>query len=330
MGGFVGDVFDSVTDAFDDIVDIVSEAAHDLVDLAAKAAKIISDVTMTVTGIKYVDEKLTGGIITNTINGTIDNIAGMANGALSGDWVQFRNSSLGTITTAIAVSAIMAGAVTGNPWLIAAGIAAATVVLDAQYNEGELLRRTIAIAGGIETAMFNTHYIDNYAMEIQALITVGATLYAGYTGVPYLLNISGISALVAQWKTQIAMIQNYIGIVSGSYNVYNAVQAIIASQEYWKAALAEAEEYYRKLLAQAQAAKDQWFDMMTNPDMINRIQAGGDLFHLGAGHDLFSITNVAEPKYALGLIDKSDPEMDRLINNRYFSQYAGSAAFKPQ
>lgn len=322
MGGFIGDIVDSVTDTFDDIVDTVSEAANDLVDLAAKAAKIISDVTMTVTGIKYVDEKLTGGIITNTINGTIDNIAGMANGALSGDWVQFRDAALGTVTTVIAVAAIAVGAVTGNWWLVTAGV----VVLDAQYNQGELLSRTIAIAGDIETVVFNSNMIETYAAEIQGLITLGASLYAGYMATPYIIDWSGLGAAVQSWQSVINMANMGYGV----YTIYSAVQSIIASQEYWKAALAEAEEYYRKLLAQAQAAKDQWFDMMTNPDMINRIQAGGDLFHMGAGHDLFSITNVAEPKYALGLIDKSDPEMDRLINNRYFAQYAGSAAFKPQ
>lgn len=322
MGGFIGDVIDSVTDTFDDIVDVVSSAAHDLVDLAESAAKFITDATLTITGIKYVDEKLTGGLIYNTYMGTIDNLTGMAHGALSGDWVQFRDGAMGTITTVIAVVAIAVGAVTGNWWLVAAGV----VVLDAQHNQGELLSRTIAIAGDIETIVFNSNMIETYAAEIQGLITVGASLYAGYMATPYIINWAELGAAIQSWQSVI----NMAGMGYGAYTIYSAVQSIIASQEYWKAALSEAEEHYRKLLSQAQAAKDQWFDMMTNPDMINRIQAGGDLFNMGAGHDLFSVTNVAEPRYALGLIDKSDPEMDRLMNNRYFAQYAGNYAFKPQ
>lgn len=326
MGGFLSDVVDSVTGAFDDVVDFVSAAANDLIEIAKDTAKFITDVTMTVTGTKWLDEQLTGGLLYNSITGTIDNVGGMLSGAVNGDWVQFRDGAMGTITTAVAVAAIIGGAIAQQWWLVAAGV----TVLDAQHNEGELLRRSIAIAADIETAITNTHYIEEYAMEIQMLITVVASIYAGAEGGTYLFNELGVSAALAQWSSDIAMIQNVVGAGYGAYQIYSAIAAIKASQAYWAEQLKAAEEYYRDLIAKAQAARDQWFNMMIDPDLINRIQAGGDLFVMGAGHDLFSITSVAEPRFALGLIDRSDGEMDKTINNRFYLQSAGNDGFKIQ
>lgn len=326
MGGFVGDVFDSVTDTFEDIVDVVSDAAKDIVDLASDTAKLITDVSMTITGTKWLDEQLTGGLIFNTIQGTIDNISGTLNGAISGDWTQFRDGALGVFATVVAVSAIVAGPVTGQWWAVAAGVA----VLDAQYNEGEMLRRAIALTAYIETAVTGTHYIEEYAVEIQMLLTVAASIGAGYVGMPYLSDISGISALTARWAAELEMMRQVIGTGYGVYQIYSAVALIQASQAYWEEQLREYEKQLREWIAKAEAARNQWFEMMTNPDLINRIMPGGDLYSMGAGHDMFSVTSVAEPRFALGIIDESDSEMDRLMNNRYFIQYAGNDAFKPQ
>lgn len=302
VGNFVSNAWDSVSSVADKVIDGVESAAHFAVNAA-----------LTTTGIKYLDKQLTGGLISNTINGVIDNVAGIVHGAVEGDWTKFRDSAIGTVTTAVAVAAIAAGAVTGNWWAVAAGV----TVLDAQYNQGETLHRMISIAGNIEHAVFNTNYIESYANEIQALITVGASIYAGYSGTPSLIDISGIGELTARWAVQLQMMQTYIGSGYGLYQIYSAVASIRASQEYWIDQLRQAEEYYRNLMEQTQQAREQWFSMMTDPDVINRILPGGDMFFMGSGHDLFSITDVAEPKYALGMIDRSDPEMDRLINNCY-------------
>lgn len=332
MGGFVGDIVDNVTDTFHDIVDVVSDAAKDIVDLASDTAKLITDVTMTVTGTKWLDEQLTGGLIFNTMQGTIDNISGTLNGAISGDWTQFRDGALGVLTTVVAVSAILFGAALTplNPAIGGLIIAAGITVLDAQHNQGELLRRTIDIAAGIETAVSNTHYIEEYAVEIQMLLTVAASITAGYFGGGALMDWSGLSAAMVQWKDTIVLIQYYGGIGYGTYQIYSAVASIRASQAYWEEQLRAYENQLREWMTKAQAAREQWFNMMTNPNLINRVMPGGDLYSMGAGHDLFSVTSVAEPRYALGLIDESDSEMDRLMNNRYFAQYAGNDAFKPQ
>lgn len=326
MGGFLGNVVDTVTDTFEDLVDIVGKAATEIVHVAEDAAKLIVDVTMTVTGTKWLDEQLTGGLLYNAMIGTIGNVAGVLEGAVTGDWTKLRDSTMGVVTTAVAVTAIMAGTVTGQWWAVAAGV----TVLDAQYNQGELLRRTIDIAAGIETAVFHTNYIDTYATEVQMLVTVGASLYAGYTGMPYLIDVSGIAAITAKWSAELAVIQNIVGSGYGVYQIYSAVAAIRASQGYWEEQLRAYEMALREWMAKAEAARNQWFEVMTNPDLINRVMPGGDLYSMGAGHDLFSVTSVAEPRYALGLIDESDSEMDRLMNNRYFAQYAGNDAFKPQ
>lgn len=312
MGGVAAAIGAAVSDGFDAVKDI----ANNVVDIAADTAKLGFDVVWTATGNKWLDEKITGGLISNTYNGITDNLANMLHGSINGDWVQFRDATLATTTSAVAIVAI----VFGGPW----GIVAGTIILDAQYNNGEALGRTISVAGDIETATINTHYIDTYATEIQILITVAATLYAGSVAAPVINDFFGITALIAKWTFELDM----LSAAYGGYQTYMAIQAIRDSQEYWKQKLREAEAYYRKLIAQANAAKNLWFDMMTNPDMINRIQAGGDLFNLGAGHDLFSITSVAEPRFALGLIDTSDSEMDKLMNNRYFAQSAGSDGFR--
>lgn len=323
MGGIIGNIVDTVSDGFGDVVDVVSKAAEEMVNLAESAAKITVNFSMTITGTKYLDEKLTGGLIFNSVNGFLDNVAGTMNGALEGDWTKFRDSVLGTLNTAIAVTAIVVGVSTGNLALIAAGV----VMLDAQYNQGELLSRTIAIAGDIESATIGTNYIDTYATELQMAITVAATMYAGYYAIPILMDWTGINAALADWKTQIEMIKYYAGTGYGIYQTYSAIEMIRASQAYWEERLRIAEEQFKKWVDQLNNARETWIGMFTDTDMINRIMAGGDLFFMGAGHDLFSITDVAEPKYALGLIDKSDHQMDVLINNRNNLSMAGSDNF---
>jgi hypothetical protein len=306
MGGAIGNVFDSVTDVFEDIVDVVSKAAEEIVDVVEAVAQFAINVHV----------------------GVVENAVAMVSGAIQGDWTQFRDAGLSTVTTAVAIAAIVVGGfltlfgIPIGPLILAAGI----ITLDAQHNDGKLLSRVINYAAELEKVTLKSNYIEEYASEIQMLITTAAIVGASIYGGGYLSDISGVSSAMASWSTQIAV----LNASYGTYQIYMAIQSIKNSQAYWEEKLREAEEYYRKVIAQAQAAKDQWFDMMTNPDMINRIQAGGDLFNMGAGHDLFSVTNVAEPRYALGLIDKSDPEMDRLMNNRYFAQYAGNYAFKPQ
>jgi hypothetical protein len=306
MGGAIGNVFDSVTDVFNDIVDVVSKAAEEIVDVVEAVAQFAINVHV----------------------GVVENAVAMVSGAIQGDWTQFRDAGLSTVTTAVAIAAIVVGGfltlfgIPIGPLILAAGI----ITLDAQHNDGKLLSRVINYAAELEKVTLKSNYIEEYASEIQMLITTAAIVGASIYGGGYLSDISGLSSAMASWSTQIAV----LNASYGTYQIYMAIQSIKNSQAYWEEKLREAEEYYRKVIAQAQAAKDQWFDMMTNPDMINRIQAGGDLFNMGAGHDLFSVTNVAEPRYALGLIDKSDPEMDRLMNNRYFAQYAGNYAFKPQ
>lgn len=327
MGGWVSNVVDTVRDAVSDVGGFVKDATSDIVNTSSNAIKDITQFSLDTSGISYVDDKLLGGFIQNVSMGVVDNANMFAQGVIAGDWTQVRDGGLGLVTTVVAVIAIVVGAfltifgIPIGPWMMAAGF----IVLDAQYNEGKVLGKVINIAADVETAVFNTHYIEEYAVEIQMLITVAATMYAGYVAGPFIANFTGISAVAQQWSFELNMIQAGYG----GYQTYMAVQLILDSQAYWKAKLAEYEAEIKQWMSQAQAARNQWFDMMTNPDLINRIQAGGDLFNMGAGHDMFSITSVAEPRFALGLIDKSDPEMDRMINNRYFAQLAGNDGFKP-
>lgn len=313
----MGNSVDAVSDAVSDIGGFIKDGINEGIDIVADTTKDAYNIVYKYTGQEWVESHVLGSNFSrNVFNGVVDNIANLSHGITNGDWTQIRDSGLGLVTTAIAVIAI----ISMNPWLMAAGF----IILDAQYNQGQVLGDTISVAADIEEATINTHYIETYAAEIQILITVASTIAAGQYSMPIIGKELGIAATIANWTVQL----DYIAAGYGGYQTYMAIQAIRDSQEYWKEKLREAEAYYRKLIAQANAAKNLWFDMMTNPDMINRIQAGGDLFLLGAGHDLFSITSVAEPRFALGLIDTSDSEMDKLMNNRYFAQSAGSDGFR--
>lgn len=262
----------------------------------------------------------------NVVTGFSNDVYTQHHGAWTGDWVEGRDATYSVANAVVAAAAIVIG-VFGYIWtgggsstLIAAGV----IMLDAQYNEGALLSKHIDYTGRVETAVIGTHYIKEYATEIQTLITLAATMYAGSEVFGFAGDYMNIGEITAGWSAELEILQSGYG----GYQTYMGVQAILDSQAYWKAKLEEAEAYYRKLLNQIQQANTLWFDMMTNPDFINRIQAGGDLYSMGAGHPLWSPTSVAEPRFALGLIDRGDNEMDRLINGRYFIGYAGDDSFK--
>lgn len=344
MGGWVGDVFgdavDVVSDAVSDVGGFVKDATNDTIDFIEDTTKYMSDNVFAV--LNPVGDFIvknynlpSGNLLTlesNIVGGVANNSYNQFDGVRNGDWVQFRDSTASLTSAAIGVIAIIVGALIG--WFLSPVVgypimAAGFVLLDAQYNNGDTNRKNIALHAEVEKATTKTNYIEKYAVEIQIATTIVASVFASY-GVGYGLSYVGISAAVQpyieEWRSTI----NIIEAGYGGYETYMAIQAIVNSQSYWEAKLREAEEYFNKLMAQAQSARNQWFDMMTNTDMINRIQAGGDLFNMGAGHDMFSITSVAEPRFALGLIDKSDSEMDRMINNRYYAQSAGSDAFRVQ
>lgn len=312
----VGILPDKASEVFNYAMDNAFAVANPIGDYIVKNYDLPSGNLLTL------ESHIVGGIAQNSNN--------LVEGAATGNWVEFRNAAAGLTSSAIGVIAVVVGALIG--WFLSPVVgypimAAGFVLLDAQYNNGDTNRKNIALHAQVEKATTHTNYIETYAVEIQLLTTVVASVLASY-GVGYGLSYFGISAAVQPyiegWRSTINIIQAGYG----GYEIYMAIQAILDSQAYWEAKLREAEAYYRNLLAQAQAAKDIWFGMMTDFDLINRIQAGGDLFMMGAGHDLFSITSVAEPRFALGMIDKSDSEMDKLINNRYFVESAGSDGFR--
>jgi len=314
MGGVVDTVVNTVTSAVDTVQNVATKA----VDLGTNVTKQATQLALTVTGIAYVDNVLTGGLIQNTLIGSLGAVNKMTTGAINGDWGEFKSGLQSVVTTAVGVASIVAGVITANPYAIAAGVTA----LDAQYNNGHLLGQGIALTGTLETALTGSHYIEEYAGVIQGLITVAATMYSGAVGGVYLSDLTGLSSTIAQWKSAI----DIIGMGYSAYSVYSSVEGILASQAYWKAKFAELEEYFKNLHVQ-KMANDTWFGLMTDPDYINRIQAGGDLYSFGAGHSLWSMTNVAEPRYLLAIPDKSDVAMDIMINDRYYLSMAGNDGY---
>jgi hypothetical protein len=259
----------------------------------------------------------TGEFVGNVVQGTVNSVVNVAEGAISGDWNKFRDGVIGVVSTAVAVTAIVVGVASGNYLAVAAG----TTMLDAQYNKGKILGNVIHTVGDAEHDVFGTNNINNAAYEIQAVITVAASFYGTSVAMGPLMELTGLGAMAAAvpeaLKTAIAYA--YTG-----YQLYDAYYQIQATKEYWEAQLAEYQRQMQLWLAKAEAAKDQWFDLMMDYDMRQRVMPGGDLYNGGAGSYYYSPTQPHEPcKYLLSMTGEADAEMDNAITGRGSHNLAG-------
>ena len=109
-----GNPVDIVTDLVEDVVDVIEEVPD---------------------------------LVVNVVEGTIDHYESMVNGIKDGKWSDFRDGAIGEVMTSIYIAAIYVGVVTGNAWLVSAGV----VALDGQHNDGELTHEAVNAAGNLET-----------------------------------------------------------------------------------------------------------------------------------------------------------------------------------
>lgn len=266
-----------------------------------------------------------GNLVVNTVEGTINNSIKIIDSTLKGDFDGALKGTLGLLQTAVAVTAIGIGAffmfVPGLQGVGAMLISSGVVMLDAQHNEGRLTASAINIAAGTETAVLGTKYIEQYATEIQIIATLAATLYASYIAVPVMMDVSGMSSVVAD-------IPNYIKqayyAMNGAYDIYTTYSKIQNIKEYYTALLDEYARKLQELSARANASKEQWFNLFTDPDMIGRIMPGGDLYNGGAGSPYFTVTDAHEPSYLmLASETKRISDIDGIYNGQNDSLMAG-------
>lgn len=283
----------------------------------------ISDVANAVSGVfksvgQAVSDVVDFGI--HVVEGSIKNTTGVIGGIIEGDWNKVVTSAIGLVQTGIAVAAIASGG-----W----GIAAGATMLDSQYNNGKILGNVIREAGRLETDIFGTKNIQNAAMEIQAGLTVLASIYGSYVGVEYLGTFSAVAELQAAIPTEIQNIINIAGYAKSAYAVYDAYNSVVELKAEWEALIAEYERQLQLYLQQAVAAKEQWFDMMTDYDIKNRIMPGGDLFNGGAGSYFYTPTSPHEgAKYMLGMMSDADSSMDDAITLRSQNKQAGGQSYQ--
>ncbi len=249
----------------------------------------------------------------NVVTGVVRNTGHIIHGAVSGNWNEFRDGVIGNVQTAVAVAACAFG----GPW----GCAAAVVMLDAQYNKGEVTGNIVKTAGGIEHDVFGTDNINDNAAAIQATITVAASIYGGIVGGAGLMKLAGLSA------DTISIIKN-IANIKAAYDGYEAIESIQAMKDYWEAQLAEYSKQIQEMLSQASAASEQWFSMMTDTDTRQRVMAGGDLYNGGAGSYYYIPSRPHEPaKYLLTMPFGSDTDMDAVITGRSSNDMAGGQSY---
>ena len=259
-------------------------------------------------------------LVPKVLGGFAKSVAGIVSGAMEGDWSKTTRSIVSVVQTVAAVFAI----VYGGPL----GAVAGTAVLDAQYNNSKLTSTTVKGIGAVETAVVGSKLITEYSAEITAVVTTISSLYVGYVGMSAMMDITGIGGYVDAIPSEL---KTAYELYFGAQDIYSSYQSIAATREYWEAALSE---YYKRVLAQAEAAraqKEQWFSLFSDYDSIGRIMPGGDLYNGGAGSYFFTPTSPHESaRYMLSIEYTGDTLMDESVTGRIENRYAGGQSYLNQ
>lgn len=222
-----------------------------------------------------------------------------------GDWVKFRDGVAGTFTTIVYVLAAAIGVITGNWWLTAAAI----VALDGQHNNGNLTYEGVKLVGKVETALLDTHFIEEYAREISTTLVIIGSVYAGYVGGGAIMKLVNIGSLNAVLKAY--------SYASSLYGIYDNLQKFEEFRAYYKKLLDEYKAWAEQVQQAYAQTKTQWFEMfanLENQEVCYQAMAGGYLYNAGAGSDEYSVSSIHEPNaYMLGIDTKRDVNHDRML-----------------
>ncbi|WP_418179773.1 hypothetical protein ACNSOO_04725 [Aliarcobacter lanthieri] len=247
----------------------------------------------------------------NVTEGVLKNVGGMIEGALKGDWNQFRDSIIGSFQTTLYGIAGVIGVATGQIWLTAASI----VALDGQYNEGQLTAHAVKTIGRIEKGLFGSEYIlDNVDMISTAIVIVGS-LYSGAKGFTLLADIAGVSSILSS---------SAFSLASGGYAIYEAYDKWQYALELYDNLMAD----YQKWLAEVNAKHEQfnrmWDAVYGDLNVWYEAMPGGYLFNAGVGSDEYSISSINEQcAYSLALDTKRDVDFDKYFTDPFEIDYVG-------
>jgi len=334
IGHSISDAVDNVGHAFDDAFSDFKDFADDSLDYVQEhldeISWIINPLGMLVeTGLERLGEKLGGGFEAignfagNLRRGVSSDILDIARGALEGDWTMFRDGLLSLANAAIGVLAVIAGAFTANPALIASGI----IMLDQQYNKSSILSETIDLVAAVETGVFGSDYIEEYAAEIQMSIQVAAALYASYE----------VMTLLSETDMAVEGFKAFEGAINianagyGAHQTYTGIESILEARQNYKSMLDAYRRKAAEFLKKGRALTDQWFRLYTDHTVWYEAMAGGELYNGGAGSLFHTVTDIYDPSVKMhAMANRRIRDLDRMSSGREDATMAGSSNYLKQ
>ena len=252
----------------------------------------------------------------NVVTGVLKNVVGAITGAITGDWTKFRDSLLGSVSTALYVAAAVVGFATGQYYIAAAAL----VALDGQYNEGQLTSHIVTTVGKFEREIFGSkNILDNVDIITSSIVIIGS-LYAGGKGIGLLGDITGLTSYLANYADYV----NYFNVATGAYSVYDAYTQWQHAIELYDQLMSDYQAFLNQANREVQQFNQMWDAVYGDLNVWYEAMPGGYLFNAGVGSDEYSISSINEQSaYCLALNTKRDVDFDRYFTNPFEIDYVG-------
>ena len=252
----------------------------------------------------------------NVVTGVLKNVVGAITGAITGDWTKFRDSLLGSVSTALYGLAAVVGFATGQYYIAAAAL----VALDGQYNEGQLTSHIVTTVGKFEREIFGSkNILDNVDIITSGIVIIGS-LYAGGKGIGLLSDITGLTSYLANYADYV----NYFNVATGAYSVYDAYTQWQHAIELYDQLMSDYQAFLNQANREVQQFNQMWDAVYGDLNVWYEAMPGGYLFNAGVGSDEYSISSINEQSaYCLALNTKRDVDFDRYFTNPFEIDYVG-------
>ena len=252
----------------------------------------------------------------NVVTGVLKNVVGAITGAITGDWTKFRDSLLGSVSTALYGLAAVVGFATGQYYIAAAAL----VALDGQYNEGQLTSHIVTTVGKFEREIFGSkNILDNVDIITSGIVIIGS-LYAAGQGVAMLSKITGLTSYLANYADYV----KYFNVATGAYSVYDAYTQWQHAIELYDQLMSDYQAFLNQANREVQQFNQMWDAVYGDLNVWYEAMPGGYLFNAGVGSDEYSISSINEQSaYCLALNTKRDVDFDRYFTNPFEIDYVG-------
>ncbi|MCT7513671.1 hypothetical protein [Aliarcobacter cryaerophilus] len=260
--------------------------------------------------------KAVDGFWDNVHIGAHRDTGNMIKGIYTGDWSMFKDSFLSLGTAALYAIGGVAGAMTGQAWLVAAAV----VALDGHYNQSQLTSHAVTQVGELEKDIFGSSYILDNVDLITAAIVIAGSIYAGGKGFGLLADISGVSSALSSYSQYM----EYFKIVSGGYSVYDGYAQWQYALELYDKLMSDYKSWVMQATMEHVAFNKMWDAVYGDLNVWYEAMPGGYLFNAGVGSDEYSISSINEQSaYCLALNTKRDVDFDRYFTNPFEIDYVG-------